>query len=258
MSSILVPLDGSERSAGIVIPASRIAVHSKAQLVLLQVVESSEPSEREEAEYHLTRQRDELRAAGLTAQCRLELGDPTAGILAAIEELSPRLVAMSTHGRTGLSRVVRGSVAERVLRGSKAPLLVATPEALDQPRPFATILVPLDGSHLAEQILRPVEVLANVFGSEVVLLWVRPDRGAETAEAVLEGQRQRLAQAGLSVGVRTFTGDAAEGILTHAADADLVAMASHGRSGLSRLWFGSVTEQVVRSCPRPLLVTRPG
>jgi nucleotide-binding universal stress UspA family protein len=122
----------------------------------------------------------------------------------------------------------------------------------------------LDGSELGDTILSHVEGLAAVFGSEAVLLRVQAaSRVApkpfdpEAVTATLTPQKERLEGKGIRTRVWAALGDAAEEILRAAEETDLVCMSSHGRSGLSRWWFGSVTEEVVRNCDRPLLVLRP-
>jgi nucleotide-binding universal stress UspA family protein len=132
--------------------------------------------------------------------------------------------------------------------------------------PFRRVLVPLDGSPLADAILPHVERLARVYGSELLLLRVEPYQIALAAEpafdpraveASLEAQRARLEQAGLPTSVMAAYGAVPVEILRAARECDLVAMATHGRGAASRWWFGSVAEQVVRHCPAPLLLYRP-
>ena len=178
-----------------------------------------------------------------------------------------RMIVMATHGHGGLTRVVRGSVAERVLRSCETPLLLCNPRELSAPgeAPFLRILVPLDGSRQSASILPVVEELALAHGSEVVLLSVDPkplEEGSERCAEVtafLNQAARHLQERGIQkLALRSAVGSPADRILSAVEEtrADLVAMATHGRSGFSRLRFGSVAEEVLRKCVRPLLVVR--
>jgi nucleotide-binding universal stress UspA family protein len=136
---------------------------------------------------------------------------------------------------------------------------------------FKKILVPLDGSALAEAILPQVTELARVHGAELVILRVALAHafpGADPTEAqlqavresekYLEGVEQSLKGGGLRVSSVVRYGQAAEEVLDHAAFAgtDLIAMSTHGRTGVSRWVLGSVTEKVLRASSTPLLLVR--
>ncbi len=137
---------------------------------------------------------------------------------------------------------------------------------------FKKILVPLDGSPLDESILPQVTELARAHSAELVLLRVALAHGFPGAdpteaqvEAVREAERylkeveQELRRKGLRVASAVRYGKAVEEILDHAAFAgiDLIAMSTHGRTGLARMVMGSVTEQVVRRAPCPVVTVRP-
>ena len=136
---------------------------------------------------------------------------------------------------------------------------------------FKRILVPLDGSPLAETVLPQVQELIQALGAELFLLRVTtahvfpgvdPTAGevdvVQHAEAYVAAVAARLRTAGLSVQTAVRYGEAADEILAHIGDnaIDLVAMSTHGRSGLSRLLLGSVAEHVVRHAPVPVLLLR--
>ncbi len=137
---------------------------------------------------------------------------------------------------------------------------------------FKKILVPLDGSPLDESILPQVTELARAHSAELVLLRVALARGfpgADPTEAQVEAVREAekyleeverdLRRDGLRVSTAVRYGNAAEEILDHAAFAgiDLIAMSTRGRTGLARMVMGSVTEQVVRRAPCPVVTVRP-
>jgi nucleotide-binding universal stress UspA family protein len=188
---------------------------------------------------------------------------------------------MTTHGRGGLERFWLGSVADELIRLCPVPLLLIGPEPGPLPGPFRRILVPLDGSALAEAALDPAVTLAGLeAGAELVLLqvvqpvasevWI-PDaalaarlasvdliRQREGAREYLDATARRLEASGLMVRARVEEGDrVASAVLDAARDeqADLIVIATHGRSGLARLALGSVADKILRSSRTPLLVT---
>jgi nucleotide-binding universal stress UspA family protein len=181
---------------------------------------------------------------------------------------------MSTHGRSGVERWVRGSVAERVLRRATVPLLLANPFSLatrlgETAPPFQKILVPLDGSDGAMMVLPRVEAIARLFSAEVILLHVVPglpfdaDLVGALEERELEGlgllERATNALPRATIRVRLEHGIAADAILQTVVeeDVDLLAMTTHGRHGpLVRWTFGAVAEDVFRHARCPVLVER--
>lgn len=143
--TILVPLDGSKRAESILAHAEALAAAFGAKVVLLQVVEPSvsivtpydmvpyyDPKEAErmvtEAKGYLNGKEGELRARGIDVKSRIENGPVVAGILEVAESESADLIAMASHGRTGLGRVFYGSVAAGVLHKADRPLLLVRAE----------------------------------------------------------------------------------------------------------------------------------
>lgn len=133
------------------------------------------------------------------------------------------------------------------------------------------IVVPLDGSQLAEQVLPYVTQITSVTGAQVVLMtsiapvavWepsriFKGSKEEELAARYLEGQRQLLAERGVDTSIHVDVGRPASRIVKFAADegADLIAMTSHGRSGLARFWLGSVATGVLHQSHLPLLLVR--
>jgi nucleotide-binding universal stress UspA family protein len=136
---------------------------------------------------------------------------------------------------------------------------------------FNKILVPLDGSSLAEGILPQVEYVAELTGAEVCLLRVAyvhalpgvdptelEVKVVEEAETYLQGIADDLEEKGLKTSVHVRYGHVAEEILEQANRADLVAMTTHGRTGLRRWALGSVADRVLNHCPKPVLLCRCG
>jgi nucleotide-binding universal stress UspA family protein len=136
---------------------------------------------------------------------------------------------------------------------------------------YKSILVPLDGSALAEAILPEIEKVARSMGARIILLRVsrahvfpgKDPTEAEIdvvrrAEEYLAEIRDRLAGKGFDAEAYVRYGSVAEEILTHSArnDIDLIAMSTHGRSGLGRWALGSVAEKIVRRSVKPVLLLR--
>lgn len=207
-------------------------------------------------------------------------GDDIAEALHAEAASATDLVVMATHGRGPLGRLWWGSVADVLLRRLSIPLLLVrghdTPADLTGDPVLRRVVIPLDGTPFAERILEPALALGALQDADHTLLRVvsslldssigtPPTRLVDRPQAeewsYLRGVTDRLG--GQSVGVRPclVTGDlpAAEAILRHARthDADLIALATHGRGGLNRLFRGSVADRVVRGATVPVLAFRP-
>jgi nucleotide-binding universal stress UspA family protein len=187
---------------------------------------------------------------------------------------------MTTHGRTGLNRVIFGSVTEAVLGRSPVPVWLVRALAAPSVETAAQVrwVVPLDGSVFAEEILPHAKALAQACGATLVLMHVVVSlplmefalgqpvyvEGARIlnvseAEMYLGDQADRLRREGVMVETVIREGNPAEEILAESrvADTSLVLMATHGRTGLGRLRFGSVALDVLRRGSLPLVIVRP-
>jgi nucleotide-binding universal stress UspA family protein len=196
------------------------------------------------------------------------------------------LIVMTTHGRGAFARFWLGSVADTVIRDSKVPTLLVRPneeQAADLTvRPFIhRIIIPLDGSPLAERILEPAIKLGTAVGAEYALVLVLegadnlealghkkvrlpegwfPEATRTEAEMYLEKVARQIG--GDSKVVRTAIiqrGPAAGAILEYAKTQShpIIALATHGRSGIKRLLLGSVADKIVRGTTMPVLVYHP-
>lgn len=271
---ILIPLDGSDLSQRVLGPVRRLLGSEEVgEVTLLRVLDPLE--DRDAARAQLDRLEKLLSASGVPARSELREGqDAGAEILELAGSLPADLVAMATHGRTGFTRFVRGSVAERVLRRCAQPLLLCNPtvlHAVDDPRPgFRHILVPLDGSDLSKSVLEGAAALARTYEAELILFMVENfATGGEHTRlrtpadllAKLEPIKERLLAQGVTqVATKAAIGGEIQEILkaVDACQVDLLAMTTHGRSGASRWWFGSVAEAIVRAAPCPLFIQRVG
>jgi len=291
MKKILVPLDGSPLAESVLPYVAELARCTGAQVELLIAVSDvalwdanatviAWDREEELALGYIESQREALESNGVNAISKIVRGDPAQAIIGAAAEDGSELIALSTHGRSGISRWLFGSVTGRVLENSKAPLLIVRPPEKDHPGgAIRKILVPLDESELAESVLTPVEELARECGSTIVVMQSVPpltaypgveayavsavgevldDLQAKTRE-YLGGLVEKLKSKGLSAEALTSTALPTEAILAAAdqAEADLIAIATHGRSGLGRVVLGSVADAVIRRSHRPCLVVHP-
>ncbi len=233
---------------------------------------------RREAEGYMQRLATRLEAEGLSAECRVIDALPATAIvdLAARREVS--MIVIATHGRRGLGRIALGSVTDKVLQAAPCPVLVLRGSEQRDILRMDHLLVPLDGSALAEQSLAPAADLARRFGARLTLCQVlQPaemlperlrdamgelaERQRAAAEDYLEAQAETLRSEGLDVATELAYGeDVAETLIERVEreDVDLVAMTTHGRGGLRRWAYGSVADRLVRHSQAPVLVVRAG
>ncbi len=277
LKRILVPVDGSDLAERILFETRGLLTGNGSQVVLLTVLPPRTPLAREvDPRGWLDALHHRLVGEGIRAEVELSIGDPAEEILRCADRLDPSLIAMSTHGRSGIGRWARGSVAERVLRRSRHPLLLANPRSLGttiegMDRPFRRILLPLDGSELSASIVPLVVEVARVYESEVFAIhaipampsktpapYVEPHPSVEEVERFLEPMLVPFEEAGIRNRLMVRYERPAEAILEVARSehVDLVAMTTHGSSGVSRWVFGSVAEKVLREGSWPLLVRR--
>jgi nucleotide-binding universal stress UspA family protein len=288
---ILVPLDGSKVAEQVLPYARYLAGKLKIPVDLLAVVDvvgmtgSMEASNARNLDAFIAENVHRSEAylekigktfTGVASSHMVMQGKPEEVV---IEKAgSDTLIAMATHGRSGVNRWLLGSVAEKVLRVTTHPLLLvrATKDGKsDGEKVIKKVIVPLDGSPLAEKVLPHVTALAKEMTFETVLLRAYnlrqvistfedyiPDwdlletQAREEATGYLDGKVRELKSQGLSeVSSRASEKQAAQEIIDFAAEPNsLIAMCSHGHSGIKRWVLGSVTEKVVRHSSSPVLV----
>lgn len=281
---ILVPLDGSRRAENALPFAQRLALLFAAELHLLRVNEAvPHGSDRltldseEEVVRYLERIRTQLESSGVRVRWDRAMGAAHEAIETYVRGFAIDLVAMATHGAGKGAAQGFGSVALKCLRVLTVPMYIirAGDDAVGNlavaPRPPERILVPLDGSPLAQGILTELEPFLKACDAEVRLLRVVPfntilrqrypgvpEAALEEAQAYVTGVAANLRDRGVRAGEpRTVRGDPAAEITKAAQEGvDLVAMCTHGRSGFSRWFFGSVAEKVLAVVRSPMLLMR--
>jgi len=289
---ILVPLDGSSE-AEIALPyAEEIAAKVGAEIILASVSEQAAVETDHLYRSYLERMEEQVKRQlkdwGAREEARVKsevlLGRPASEILRYADESNISLITMASRGRSSRGPWLLGNIAAKVLRATGRPVLLirarADNAALQQRRLVKRILLPLDGSKLGEVAIPYAEALAQVLGAEIILLqaFIPPTSGvayegyAASPTAFREREEQMrafamdyldsLGKAFQEKGLKTLTvlkqGSPADQILEYAeANAiDLIAMSTHGRSGIGRWVLGSVTDKVLHAGDTAVLTVR--
>jgi len=295
-SRMLIPLDGSNASEQVLPYARSLARNLHLPVELLTVVDTvglaaSLPVENKQTVENLIAhtwrssaeflQRVSKSFPDTSVTCAVERGRPSEVVIEKAAADARTLIAMATHGRSGIDRWLLGSVAEKVLRGTKNPFLLVRASGsgqTDGELMLKSVVAPLDGSPLAEKALLHATVLAKLLNLELVLFraytlkqiistyddyipnWNKLEAVfKKEATDYLDQKAQELRRNGLSrVSVLASEGDAAEQIteLAKRTAHSMVVMCSHGRSGVGRWVLGSVAERVARHSAGPVLIIR--
>ncbi len=290
---ILVPLDGSTLAEAALPVAAYLARVLAARITLIHVVEKDAPEEvhgephlheATEAQKYLEGLRNRFATVGEEWDCHVHApgaADVAGGIVAHEEELRPDLILMSTHGPGRMERLLRGSLAQRVVALGRTPLLLVRPEAhLDQDFSLSRLLVPLDGTSRHEGGLAPALALAAAISCRLQLVAVIPsfsvlagpdatlarflpgttrtmqNLAAANLSEYLAGVRERAAALGIEAGIELRQGDVADEIVeaAAAAEAELIILATHGKAGTRAFWANSVAARVQDRTTRLLLL----
>jgi len=303
--SILVPLDGSTFGEHALPLAAGLARRGNAVLHLVHIHQVMPPATiagvaimdsldlhlRQDEQAYLADVARRLGEVGpLQVKTQLVEGEVEPALRGYAAQVEADLVVMSTHGRGALGRFWLGSVADDLVRDLPRPVLVVRPHEgkpdLHREPDLAHILLPLDGTPHAEQIIEPALRLGKLFGASFSLVRIIspairssyfPDGSAigaslmeeiqsvqrhhhDEAQTYLDGVASRLREKGVSVQTRVVMDEQpAVSILLEAQvhGAGLIAMETHARRGLSRLFLGGTTDKVVRGGVVPVLLNRP-
>lgn len=226
----------------------------------------------------------ELREEGLTVETTVAFGNPAEEIAEVADKNGCDLIAMSTHGRNAIGRGILGSVTDKVIHSAHLPTMTITPEKAEgysgKGLELSKILVPLDGSPLAESVIPFIEDMALKLNLRVILVRViklggmytayadgYPYSGSANIEAEIEADAveylktaaERLEGKGINTEWKILKGAPAVCIADLAKEMpqDIIALATHGRSGLTRWVIGSVAEALVRASGDPVLIIPP-
>lgn len=317
LKKILVPLDGSLRAERALPVAARIARASKGRVLLVRVISPAVEygsclapvplvtgeiieEELKEADSYLKAVASSHAFSGIETSTEAIYGIPAQELLAVAQQRSVDLIVMCSHGRTGFTRWVLGSVAHKLTHESAVPVLVLREggSELSSPQPdscgrLTRAFVSLDGSELAEAVLRPATDLVLALSApapaalhlmQVVKIFPRSEeqgtlselnqQAVEQAKTYLAAVKARLQQqypeSFLAITWSVALDNDIAGALIRTAEAqeegtaseepkgcDLMAMSTHGRGGLERWMVGSITERVLEATRLPMLVVRP-
>jgi nucleotide-binding universal stress UspA family protein len=293
---LIVPLDGSHLAESVLPATVAFASRLRARVTVLHVIEKAAPT-KVHGERHLTQQSDaeayladiavRLKSAGVEANAVVVqvAGDVASTIAARADHHGADLVVLCTHGGRGVRGFLYGRVAQQVLSHLAVPVLLLPPKSEpDTPADFDIhrLLLPLEGSHQAEETIAAARTLAQAFAAEVLLMTVVPtvntmsgSRGAAlrllpTAAAAvlddevgrardyLESVRDNLARDGVKSEAMVERGEPFRILADTSArrDVDAIVMATHGRAGVSVVWSGSIAARILERTPLPLLLIR--
>lgn len=294
---VLVPLDGSGFAEFALSPGVEIARRAGAHLELLTVIDPLPAipngmdvgtALEQGALRYLETRRDEVvaRLGEDRVDVLVHRGSVAERIEARAREAGADLVVVASHGRGPLSRFWLGSVADELIRHAPCPVLVIRPREDDEPRfdeefRAERILVPVDRTEVSTVVVERAVELGRLFDARFRLVnsisypseefhpyltqasrmddqWLKEtmEEGRRRLETVADRMRSRGFDVDVSVGRAE---SAAERILDEARDwdADVIAMATHGRGGVPRTVLGSVADKVVRASSLPVFITRP-
>lgn len=292
---ILVPLDGSE-VAEVALPyAGELAGRLGSEITLIHVCESTEQQYRNMHQIYMQKMAEMTRqlikkyvetpdAASIAVQAELLNGNPADKILDFAEKQHVNLIVIATHGRSGIQRWVLGSIADKVVNAAKQPVLLIRARGIP-PREVekvktGKILLTLDGSKESEAVIPYIQELAARLKAGVILLQVVPPPSpvitipGETmqipytpaqvelwkidAAAYLEKMAEGFKSRHIEVRSEVRVGDPAQEIIAAADEfkADLVAMSTHGRSGIRRWALGSTADKVLHGGNTSLFLVR--
>jgi nucleotide-binding universal stress UspA family protein len=282
---ILVPLDGSENAEIVFAYCADLAAKFASTVILVTVSESATVDIDHLYSTYLKHARKKMRQnlrtlaalETVTLDSEVLFGDPARGILRTAEDKDVGLILLASHGSSAEGPWFLGHIAAKVLRATKRPVMLirqrAAKGALEQEKLLSRIVVPLDGSQIGEAALCYAVAIARKTGAEMALVEVFEQVkgvGASGARytipedesvrksllSYLEHVAQPIRNEGLKVSTAVLFGSAAGNIVEYAEKnaIDLIAVSTHGRSGLGRWVFGNVTDKILHTGDVPVLV----
>jgi nucleotide-binding universal stress UspA family protein len=268
LKKILLALDGSENAERALWWVTQVAGREKAQVVLFRAVDTKIlepefiPSQVKDALDYLLRMETEINQAGLPTKVVARQGNPAETIVKVAMEERCDLIVMTTRGGSKVKRWAIGGVTEKVLRLSPIPVLpIQSRTQAAKNNHVRRVIVPVDGSTLAETVVPWAVDLARLMKSRLVFLHVYPRGMGSLAEDIFEAVRARmvrrcelLKKEGVKAQFKVRTGDAAERILGFADRNDMIVTTTHGEGGPKRWLFGSVAEKLIHEARVPVLV----
>jgi len=273
---IIIPLDGSQLAETALPYAEELAVRMGSQIVLFTVFDSAETGEYQQyqvytkkvigdIEHRAEKYLKKLAMKPVKVGAATRVGYPADGIVSYARKGGFKLIIMATHGRSGIGRWALGSVADKVVRTTTLqPLMLirakGTGADVSQMGHLKSALVPLDGSVRSQAVIPYIKELASKLKTKLTLFQAIPQNNHfyTEAESYLAGIGTLLKDEGISTRYVVRVGAAADEIINLADElnVDMVAMSTHGRSGISAWALGSVAQKVLLGGNTPLLLVR--
>ncbi len=291
---ILVPLDGSLLAEAALPAAVFLSEKFHAGVTLVHIIEKNAPhvihgqshlTDAAEAAAYLKTLSEQRFAKDLRIDCHVhtsEVDNVAESIVQHTGEFDHDLIVMCSHGRGRALHLMLGSMAQKVISMGAIPVLVVQPGTSEGIPAFScsTVLVPLDGVPDHEQALPVAKELARACQSAIRLAMVVPrfgslsgpmtitsrflpgtvsrmlDLSVQNAEAYLKSLAEKLIHEGFTAGASVRRGDPADHIFAIAVElqADVIVLATHGKSGMGAFWAGSVAHKVCSRCSIPILL----
>ncbi|MGM0399605.1 MAG: universal stress protein [Halobacteriota archaeon] len=284
--SILLPVDGSDNAGDIVDHAGALAERTGAAIQVLFVADTTRDSVTvvdgevvdglvREGESVVGDVASRLEELDIEIDTDVVQGMPAPTIVEYARDFDYDLIVLQTHGRTGLSRHLLGSVTEKVVRLSEVPVLTARMRPDERLTfPYENVLVPTDGSDGAMAAAEHGLALAETLGASVHVLSVVDDTwmGPEARSTLSEADLERPANEAIEDVVERAASYEVPAVQTHVEfgspasviadyissnDINAVVMGTSGRSGIERVLLGSVAEKTVRTAPVPVITVAP-
>jgi nucleotide-binding universal stress UspA family protein len=283
IEEILVPLDGSKEAESVLSYIRELAPKFNSRVYILGIgIGRKARRVNRFLEDYIYRIVNELKVENVKAEPIVLYGTAADKILDFTTEQETDLIIMTTHGRSGITRWWMGSVAEKVISEATAPVLLVrskrrTTGAADKTGSIHKILAPLDGSDIGEVALPYAEAIAAKSRAAINLVQVISPPGTveanllggpdwrkfvtamrDAGENYLKNVAERLSGKNIKVTYEVLTGDPADKIVEYAEaqGASLIAMSTHGRTGLARWVLGSVADKVLHGARIPILLVR--
>lgn len=304
-NKILVPLDGSQTAEAIIPHVANLAQHDQATVYFAQVIEPAtrsgildlnqeqevtfKPQKVDNAKAYLNRWKEQFEQDGLSAEIVLLRGVAVDAILHAVDEMAIDLLAITSRGRSGLQKVIYGSVSSALLNRAPCPTLVATADTEISLKTNNRILVPIDGSKESEAIMPHVQHIARLYEATIILVrvvstsnhnaaFVNLDKEIKeeivpehllsqlgkhqeldrikTAKNYLLNWKNQFQEHGYEVQVNLLYGRPIDSIMAVAEESqpDLIAMTSSARVGLDQFFYGSIASGLLNRLARPMLI----
>jgi nucleotide-binding universal stress UspA family protein len=288
---MLVLLDGSKLAEVVFTYAQELSARLNLNLELLHVCSPQEAEQLPMREAYMEHMAEVLQsnAAAIASKIgsppvkavgKVVVGYPAEEILKYADENKIDLIMLSTHGRSGIRAWDIGNVANKVIHASKVPVWLVPSEIREDiiydKLPKRTTVVPLNGSKYAEAVIPHVINIAKQRGAEteIILVYVdNPTRSVYSIEEIkrqqeetdkmkeyLNGVVKQIQQEGIAARSEMLIGDPAPALIGWVKDnpAQLIALATHGHSGLSLMIFGSVTENILHLVKKtPIFLVKP-